>query len=282
MSGCNYKNTLTKGRMFYVYVAKLAFRAAVFLLVLWAYFRAPEYFDIIVTEKIEVDWILSGRPISELYAYLEGINHIWVYIVWGLIMIEMVIAMLPDSKFLTMGSKKEFPDYYVPVPEFDKLSMYRYVQKNNYAAIWVLIVWMCFNAIFGALYVVDIIGAKELILLAVFFYLADLICVVVWCPFQSFFLKNKCCVNCRIFNWGHFMMCTPMLFIRNFFTWSLFFMSVIVMLRWELTLLKHPERFWEGSNATLKCANCQDKICKLKGPKFIEAAKSALSEDFDD
>ena len=264
------KNSLARGKMFQVYVLKLGFRLAVFLLVLWAYFKAPEYFDIIVTEKIEIDWILSGQPLTELYACLEGINHFWVYLVWGLIMIEMVIAMLPDSKYLTMGSKKEFPDYYVPVDGYDRLELYQYVQKNNLGAMWTLIVWMCFNAVFGALYVLDIIAEKELLLLCVFFYLADLICVVIWCPFQSFFLKNKCCVNCRIFNWGHFMMCTPLLFIRNFFTWSLFFTSLIVMLRWEITLLKHPERFWEGSNATLKCANCQDKICKVKGPKFME------------
>jgi len=121
------KNSLARGKMFQVYVLKLGFRLAVFLLVLWAYFKAPEYFDIIVTEKIEIDWILSGQPLTELYAYLEGINHFWVYLVWGLIMIEMVIAMLPDSKYLTMGSKKEFPDYYVPVDGYDRLELYQYV-----------------------------------------------------------------------------------------------------------------------------------------------------------
>ena len=125
------KNSLARGKMFQVYVLKLGFRLAVFLLVLWAYFKAPEYFDIIVTEKIEIDWILSGRPLEELYEYLEGINHTWVYVVWGLIMIEMVIAMLPDSKYLTMGSKKEFPDYYVPVDGYDRLELYQYEQKNN-------------------------------------------------------------------------------------------------------------------------------------------------------
>ena len=46
------KNSLARGKMFQVYVLKLGFRLAVFLLVLWAYFKAPEYFDIIVTEKI--------------------------------------------------------------------------------------------------------------------------------------------------------------------------------------------------------------------------------------
>ena len=270
---CEKRQALTKGKMFYVYVAKLAFRVAIFLTVLVGYFKAPQYFDAIVTKKVEVDWLLSGRPLTELHAYLEGLNHIWVYIIWGLIMIEMIWAMMPDVKYLTMGSKKEFPDYYVPVENYNQLELHRYVQKQNLSAMWILVVWMCFNAIFGALYVVDIIAEKELILLSVFFYLSDLICVVIWCPFQSFFMKNKCCVNCRIFNWGHFMMCTPLLFIRNFFTWSLFFTSLIVMLRWEITLLKHPERFWEGSNATLKCTNCQDKICKFKGPKFVEKKK---------
>ena len=125
------KNSLARGKMFQVYVLKLGFRLAVFLLVLWAYFKAPEYFDIIVTEKIEIDWILSGQPLTELYAYLEGINHFWVYLVWGLIMIEMVIAMLPDSKYMTMDSKNEFPDYYVPVDGYDRLELYQYVQKNN-------------------------------------------------------------------------------------------------------------------------------------------------------
>jgi len=160
--------------------------------------------------------------------------------------------------------------YYQPVEDYNELKLYKYVQKNNLSAMWVLIVWLCFNAIFGALYVFNIIEIKELVLLTTFYYVCDLICVVIWCPFQSFFMKNKCCVNCRIFNWGHFMMYTPMLFIRNFFTWSLFFTSLMVMLRWEITLLRHPEQFWEGSNKILKCANCKDKICKIKGAKFID------------
>jgi len=40
---CEKRKALTRGKMFYVYVAKLVFRAAVFLTVLWAYFKAPQY-----------------------------------------------------------------------------------------------------------------------------------------------------------------------------------------------------------------------------------------------
>jgi hypothetical protein len=94
--------------------------------------------------------------------------------------------------------------------------------------------------------------------------------VVIWCPFQRFLIKNRCCVNCRIFNWGYFMIFTPMVFIRNFFTWSLFFTAVVLLIRWEVTLVRYPERFWEGSNKVLKCENCQDKICKQKGMKIFD------------
>lgn len=60
------------------------------------------------------------------------------------------------------------------------------------------------------------------------------------------------------------MMFTPMLFIRNFFSWSLFFTSAVVLIRWELVYAKYPERFWSGSNKTLQCAHCQDKTCQIK------------------
>lgn len=60
------------------------------------------------------------------------------------------------------------------------------------------------------------------------------------------------------------MMFTPMLFIQNFFSWSLFFTSVVVLIHWELVYAKHPERFWHGSNQNLQCAHCKDKTCWYK------------------
>jgi len=102
------------------------------------------------------------------------------------------------------------------------------------------------------------------LMLTVFFYLCDYICILIYCPFQHLIMKNRCCVNCRIYDWGHFMMFTPMLFIRNFFSWSLFFTSCVVLLNWEITYAKHPERFFYGSNQSLQCANCKDKICTVK------------------
>ena len=101
-------------------------------------------------------------------------------------------------------------------------------------------------------------------LFTVFFFLCDYICILVFCPFQTCIMKNKCCVNCRIYDWGHFMMFTPMLFIPNFYSWSLFFTACVVLIRWEVVYAAHPERFWSGSNQILQCANCKDKTCQVK------------------
>ena len=60
------------------------------------------------------------------------------------------------------------------------------------------------------------------------------------------------------------MMFTPMLFIKDFFSWSLFFTSLIVLIHWEYIYAKHPERFWVGSNQILRCKNCKDKTCQAK------------------
>ena len=96
-----------------------------------------------------------------------------------------------------------------------------------------------------------------------FFLSYDLTFYVLLSLNEGFEEKNKCCVNCRIYDWGHFMMFTPMLFIQNFFSWSLFFTSLVVLIHWEIVYAKYPERFWSGSNKTLQCQNCKDKtFCK--------------------
>ena len=33
------------------------------------------------------------------------------------------------------------------------------------------------------------------------------------------------------------------------------------------SVLMHPERFWERTNAALRCASCTDKLCTQYCPK---------------
>ncbi len=186
-----------------------------------------------------------------------------MHVLWLMFMLMMVLHIFPLEK-VTMALKKAEPEPYKEVEGYSELELHQFVQQQNARSWIVMLVWLIFNAVFGALYLFEIIGIPDMIMLTVFYFLCDYICILVYCPFQHLIMKNRCCVNCRIYDWGHFMMFTPMLFVQNFFSWSLFFTSCVVLIRWEVIYARHPERFWSGSNQTLQCANCEDKTCQLK------------------
>lgn len=189
-----------------------------------------------------------------------------IHVLWLYFMIIMIMHIFPTEK-LTMALRKAEKEKYVKQENYSETELLKFVQKQNVRAWVVMLVWLFFNAIFGALHLAGVMDNADLLMLTVFYFLCDYICIIFYCPFQSFIMKNRCCVNCRIYDWGHFMMFTPMLFIRHFFSWSLFFTSCVVLIKWEIIYAKHPERFWHGSNKNLQCANCKDKICQIKGRK---------------
>lgn len=191
----------------------------------------------------------------------KGISPI--HVLWLVFMVMMICHIFP-AKRLSMALRKVEEEKYSEVKDYSEVELLRFVQTQNTRAWVVMLIWLCFNAIFGVLYLTDIMDEADLLMLTVFYFLCDYICILIYCPFQSLIMKNRCCVNCRIYDWGHFMMFTPMLFIRNFFSWSLFFTACIVLVKWEIVYAKHPERFWYGSNSNLQCANCNDKICQIK------------------
>lgn len=189
-----------------------------------------------------------------------GINAL--HILWLIFMVMMLAHLFPNER-LPMALRKSCVQHYQP-QEHQELELLRFVQKQNIRAWIVMLSWLLLNGVIGLLKLCNILDDADLLMIAVFFYLCDYLCILLFCPFQSGIMKNKCCVNCRIYDWGHFMMFTPMLFIPNFFSWSLFFTSAIVLIHWEVIYAKHPERFWSGSNQTLQCAHCQDRTCQYK------------------
>ena len=136
----------------------------------------------------------------------------------------------------------------------------QYVVSTTKAAYKVFILWGLLIAALGILYYQGILNKIALFMISVFFYVCDLICVLIWCPFRLI-MKNKCCTTCRIFNWDHLMMFSPLIFTPSFYCWSLLLLSVSVFIVWELCILIYPERFFEQTNAALQCANCTDKLC---------------------
>ena len=186
-----------------------------------------------------------------------------LHLLWLIFMVTMLSHLFPNNS-LTMALRKREPDNFDAVPNWQEIDLLRFVQQQNIRAWMVMLVWLLGNGVVGLLYLFNILDNGDLLMLTVFYYLCDNICILFFCPFQTCIMKNKCCVNCRIYDWGHFMMFTPMLFIRNFFSWSLFFTSSVVLIHWEVIYAKHPERFWSGSNRTLQCEHCQDKMCQYK------------------
>jgi hypothetical protein len=180
-----------------------------------------------------------------------------IYVVWAVFVIEMIFRFFP-SRLESPGCQKQFAQNYM------KSGKTEIIIPDNNATLLVALVWIVFNGIFGALHMLGVLDDGAMILLCSAYSVCDMICILFFCPFQSWFLKNKCCGSCRIYNWDYAMMFTPLFFVRGLYTWSLLAVSVILMLRWEITFFKYPERFSENTNGYLSCSNCSEKLCTHK------------------
>lgn len=180
-----------------------------------------------------------------------------IILLWVIFTGEMIQRFIP-SKSESPGCQKQFAKNYIKSGSTDIA-----IQENN-ATMLVALIWVLFNGIFGALYMTGIFDDGIMIILSCVYSVCDVICILFFCPFQTWFLKNKCCCTCRIYNWDYAMMFTPLFFVRKPYTWSLLALSVALLVRWEITFFLHPERFSEETNDYLQCRNCTEKLCVHK------------------
>ena len=221
---------------------RLGYRAGLFLLFLGIYVAWR------MNEEMHLGMDMRIRPIV-------------LGIIWIVFMVEMMMRLFP-TRFESPGSQKQFRRNYMPT---DNIAANGRIEiPDNNGTMLVAFMWVGLNLIFGALYMAHILDDGIMILLACAFAVCDMICILFFCPFQTWFLKNKCCGSCRIYNWDYAMMFTPLFFVKTPYTWSLFFMSILLLLRWEIVFYLHPERFSEKSNAYLACENCTEKLCGYK------------------
>ena len=202
---------------------------------------------------------------QDRFSILDGLNFFDslspFHLLWAIWVLDMILQIIPIKNKLPLGSMKLFASRFRPIR--DKINypaLREYVISTTKAAYKVMLLWLALLAVIAALYFTGLIGKMVLFMISVIFYVCDLICVLIWCPFRLI-MKNKCCTTCRIFNWDHLMMFSPMVFMGGFYAISLFALSVLAFLVWELCVMLYPERFWERSNAALKCSECTDKLC---------------------
>ncbi len=161
------------------------------------------------------------------------------------VFLDILKKFFPSGR-LSLGAQKLFAGRY---------------RAADCSALLVAAVWIGFNLIFFVLYRQGIIGVPELMLLTLFYFLSDMVCVLYFCLFRLM-MHTRCCTTCRIFNWDSMMMCTSLLFIGGIYGWSLAAFAMAVLIHWETLYSRFPERFFECSNRSLRCGNCEGNLCR--------------------
>lgn len=205
--------------------------------------------------------VRRGEGVARPLRFLTGLP--WLSLAFFLLFaVEILLRFFPSS-VESMGCQKQFARNYLPT-ETAKRAEGRIRLATWRSTLAVGAVWVLFNLPFAILYYTGVIDAGILLLLSLFYAVADMICILFFCPFQTWFMKNKCCGSCRIYNWDYAMMFTPLALIPNIFTLSLFALALFLLIFWEIAAYRHPERFSAATNASLRCANCPEKLCHHK------------------
>ena len=211
------------------------------------------------------------RNTGKVFGGVEN-EPVILIIVWLFFAVEMILRFFP-ARIESMGCRKQFRRNYRPPaePKDPSAGIHRGVGITAAA-------WIALNSIFVVLYHVGVLDSGIMLLISLAYSVCDMICILFFCPFQTWFMKNKCCTTCRIYNWDYAMMFTPLLFIPNWYCLSLSLISVALLVQWEVLVFRHPERFSEATNCSLACANCKEKLCHHKSQlrRFLQRERERL------
>ena len=201
----------------------------------------------------------------ELIYLVEDYLYPLFFLYFILDSLGVMIPRLNDSIY----SSKMQGSRYIQVENVDEEKLKKLIKYNNKMALIIFVLYASGVVGVGVLFnSFEWFDRKFIYLIFFALNFADYFCIMLWCPFRSFFLKNSCCNTCRISNWDRIMKFSVLIFIPNFFTISIFILGSLIFLYWEYHHLVHPERFYRISNQTLWCKNC-DKITCGKKSKYI-------------
>ena len=233
-----------------LYKVRYIFRLIVLMFTLIMYFFDPHSFNVLYKQNFFMEFS-------------------WLHFLWLIWIVDMVLQLIPAKGYFPLGSVKQFKKFYQPIKQIlNRKEIIPFIKKGGLDSLKVLAIWTILTFIIGILWANRLLVERDLLLISVAFYVLDMTFVLYWCPFRVWILRNRCCTTCRIFNWDHMMMFSPLLFIRGFYSISLFLLSILVFLVWEICFFCHPERFFEETNASLLCVNCTDKLCGNKNCKL--------------
>ena len=220
---------------------------------------------LVITNVNLLNKIMSFNIIGKIKLY----HLLWVYLMY-----EMIIVLVPKFNNYSY-SGKIFKRHFIEAETYSKEKLDKFTKRNTKKAINAFIFWGILNSIIGYVYIKCNLSSIYMYLLFLFYYWSDMFCVNVWCPFHKLIVKNKCCNECRIYNWGHIMYLTPLIFIPTVWTYSLVLVGIIVFIQWEYMNKKYPERFSPISNKSLRCNECNNDCRYNKLKNNIKYKKSS-------
>lgn len=231
------------------HLAALLLRCGMFFFLLYTCFRSPNQIRL------------------RLYQITFHPNVINVF--WLILTLSMLRRLAPQKHSDNLGYQKQFAICFQPTDAFvngalDTEAIAAGIRTSRHGIGTVALVWCLGNGLVFALYAVGAFDDRILLLLSAAYAVCDIICILFYCPFQRIWMQNRCCTTCRIYNWDFMMLCTPLLAIRSFYTWSLCALAALLLIRWEVSAARHPERFLPLTNQNLHCRHCTSKLCQLK------------------
>lgn len=242
----NKLKTISKLRT--IYIIKLIFRGMLLISALYV-------------------WVYEKNLFNTLYDFDYFGKITIIHVFWIVWIFQIIVHFFPVKNYISIGSQKYFSSKYRRTQKNVDDTLIIYIKSITKIAYKILLFWICLIFTIGFLYYIKIFNAISLFMITALFRVLDLVCVLFWCPFRLI-MKNRCCTTCRIFNWDHIMTFSPLIFIGSFFAYSLCILSLMEWIIWELSVLKHPERFYEKTNKALKCSECTDQLCNQSRKKL--------------
>ena len=191
-----------------------------------------------------------------------AVDRLFFLTIWITLAVGMLYRLFPN-KSIAMGARKHFG--ISNSAEYNLDDIREKLRRLNKRACFLALIWVMFNAaVFFVLFLLDRLTPAAAIVIVLIYAVCDLAFILFFCPFQMFFMRNRCCVECRIYNWDYIMICTPLVFFPHIYSLSLIILALAVLLRWEAAVYKKAHLFIAETNKNLSCARCKDQLCRLR------------------
>jgi len=192
----------------------------------------------------------------------QGVSGAFLWVVWIALAVDMLFRIIPNKR-VAIGARKHFACSYTAPASADagKKDLTNKPGQLHKGAFLSALAWLAVSAaIIAALFFLGMLTPASVLNFVLFYSALDLVFILVFCPLRALFMKNQCCVVCRIYNWDYFMMCAPLILFPGFYSISLVLLSVVVLLQWEIALRKNPRFFMRETNENLRCEQCKEKV----------------------